>query len=424
MSVMTLLGLLIPALAAPTEHSRMFEDMGKRRPEWHVKGAPDTGKKLCGFDMPPSDKVHTAEVYHAVPSVGTYNHAVMLDWYDSFFLLTWKNSPRDEDEAGQRILYSTSVDGSTWSATDGRNIMFPNISTSATPAALFAGPAAILNGRRYASASPHQFCLFPDPYKDVLLLRRIDPPSANGSVQLGPVFWAAASVPSGFEEASTLNGIVPLSAMDKQTQDDVAILSDWSRLPCATETEGTLKCEACVGGCDSNRHEMAGLGMGGGAEYTHYQIPGGSEEMMLHRTKEHELMFGHRDNATMPWRGPYHSNLPDADSNLNAGRLPGGQIYLVSNACTRGRDPLVVSTSKDGWRFEHAIGVMSCEGLGQCGARIGGKSKSHGVSYPQATTVLGPGTLAGLYVAASNNKEDIWVAKLDFDALPDIVQVL
>lgn len=60
---------------------------------------------------------------------------------------------------------------------------------------------------------------------------------------------------------------------------------------------------------------------------------------------------------------------------------------------------------------------MSCELLGQCGPRVPGHAKDAGPSYPQAVTVLSPPEVAGLFVVATNNKEDVVVAKVPFSAL-------
>ena len=103
------------------------------------------------------------------------------------------------------------------------------------------------------------------------------------------------------------------------------------------------------------------------------------------------------------------------NSNLNAGTLPDGRVYLVSNPCPNltevgaRRDPLVVATSADGLRFDRAVAVMSCAVLGGCEARYSGSSKNPGPSYPQAVAVTAPPELAALYVVATNNKEDVIV---------------
>jgi hypothetical protein len=65
-----------------------------------------------------------------------------------------------------------------------------------------------------------------------------------------------------------------------------------------------------------------------------------------------------------------------------------------------------------------SVGVMSCEGFKQCGARYEGHAKDLGVSYPQGVTVTEPPEVAGFYIAASNKKEDIWVAKIPFSKIP------
>jgi hypothetical protein len=60
--------------------------------------------------------------------------------------VAWKNAPRREDTAGQRVLFAQSSDGVAY--TDAK-VLFPNMSTAAHPAAQFAGPFATLNGRLY-----------------------------------------------------------------------------------------------------------------------------------------------------------------------------------------------------------------------------------------------------------------------------------
>ena len=77
-----------------------------------------------------------------------YNHAAMIAYFNHTFVLSWKNAPLEEDTAGQRVLYSTSADGKAWSKAA---VLFPNMSTAANPAADFAGPFAVINGRLYAS---------------------------------------------------------------------------------------------------------------------------------------------------------------------------------------------------------------------------------------------------------------------------------
>jgi hypothetical protein len=244
-----------------------------------------------------------------------------------------------------------------------------------------------------------------------------------GLRSFGPVFWSSPTIPGisakfpgGFEEATKREGIKTSSEMSQQVQSDIALLKNWKQLPCLQK--GTLKCEACRNGCDSNQNSSLGSTIGGGAEYTHYTVANTTEEVILHRTKDHKMGFVHRADTSSKWSSQAPSTIPDADSNLNAGPLPDGRVYLLSNACTKGRDPLVLSFTSDGWSWDEAYNVMSCEALGRCGPRYKGKSKHKGVAYPQGLTVTTPGSAMGFYAVATNSKEDVWVAKIPLDKMP------
>lgn len=152
----------------------------------------DPNKTMGGAAMIPGSQY--VRLYEADPVVGTYSHGAMIDYHDGMFAASWKCSPSDEDQAGQRVLYAQSIDGLDWTAPAE---LFPNVSTSSNPAHLFAEPFLHLNGRTYAAASPTQFCLYPDQYQNVLLLRRVFTEDVGVFGQLGPIFWASITVPAG-----------------------------------------------------------------------------------------------------------------------------------------------------------------------------------------------------------------------------------
>jgi len=128
--------------------------------------------------LAPLPKTTATMVFKGIPEnvtgqglTGTYQHGAMISYTNQTYLLTWKNSPVDEDEPGQRILYSTSpsataaggggVDGGGgWSAA---RIMFPNITTPNCTAILWGDPHITLNGHLYAAASVMQICLYVTP---------------------------------------------------------------------------------------------------------------------------------------------------------------------------------------------------------------------------------------------------------------------
>lgn len=51
-----------------------------------------------------------------------------------------------------------------------------------------------------------------------------------------------------------------------------------------------------------------------------------------------------------------------------------------------------------------------------CQPRYAGGGKNPGPSYPQGLAVVAPAPEAvrGFYVVATNNKEDVWITKIDF----------
>ena len=111
--------------------------------------------------------------------------------------------------------------------------------------------------------------------------------------------------------------------------------------------------------------------------------------------------------------------------------LPNGGVYLASNPLyyngdvsdsPKMRDPLTVATSIDGTMFDKVGVVMSCTSLGgnsTCFPRMNGKAKNRGPSYPQGLTVVPPAPAQhqGLWIVATNNKEDVWLAKIPFKNL-------
>jgi len=350
----------------------------------------------------------------------------MLDEHRGTLFAWWKNSPVDEDQPGQRILYSQSNDGISWLSAEE---LFPNMSSAAHHAALFAEPMLHLNGSAYVAASPIQFNVYPISDKapglgrETLLLRQVMP----GLRQFGPTFWATPSIPPGFADASAAHGVRTLDQMPETVQSDMALLSNAAVRPCPDpKTTGNWKCEACTDGCwaPSNASDDSN-------EFTHYEVPGGRGDVILYRRRAAQLSkLSLAASVREPggrWTPPVPINISDDNSNLNAGRLPDGRVYLLSNAMPFAvRDPLFLSTSVDGQAFgATARALTSCQlavyqGPHQpsgCVFRHKGGSKQGGVQYPQGLALTVPG-LEGFWAIYSLNKEDVWVARAPFGSIP------
>jgi hypothetical protein len=100
----------------------------------------------------------------------------------------------------------------------------------------------------------------------------------------------------------------------------------------------------------------------------------------------------------------------------------------VGTETLRLRDPLTVTISADGKRFSRVLAVMSCTNLSSasinstCTQRLQGSGKNPGPSYPQgialsAADVRGSRLSSGLFVVATNNKEDVWLAHVALEDL-------
>lgn len=345
-------------------------------------------------------------------------------------------------------------------------MLFPNMTTTSLQATMEPGPFIHVNGRLYAGASPgihntshdssaqgSQFCLWPDPlnprncgpaskvavqYNSTLLMRQILPVTAEdleaGISPLGPLFWASKTGPALFAEASKALNIITAAQMDTQTQLDLATLAKTQHggsTTCNETRDATLKCEACPGGCQI--YSSINYSIGIANERTHWMLPNGTGDVIAYRSQDHFLwasvrkpdVSGRYNQEDWPTISP--TNIPNDKSNLNAGPLPSGATYLVHNPVTPsdgkswGRDPVTIAIAEHGMIFSKVGVGLTCHNLSStsgCLPRYEGHAKNPGPSYPQALTVVEPAppNLRGLYLIASNNKEDVWVAKFPFAA--------
>ena len=394
-------------------------------PSWTAARC-DAARPLGGFARLPG-AAHT-KIYNGSLEHGAYSHAPTIGYDGARLFAAWKNDLEDEDSPGERIVYSQSADGVEWSRAAGAPpaVLFPNMSTAATPAALFVGPPLYVGGRMYAAASPRQYCLYPAPdfSAPILLLRRVLPDAAGA---LGPVFWSTPAIPRGFELASALNNVTTVASMDPQVRADVALLVNASAydkdfMPCAAPAE-TAKCEACAGGCQPWEQAPSEIIF----ERTHYTVgPAdarvGFPQVLLWRTRSptnNSLWASVQQSAADAWSAVVPTDIPNQPANINAGALPSGRRYLALNPCPS-RDPLVLATSPEGLAWDTELAVATCTDLAParaaCSRRNPGRNTGTGLAYPQVLVLDGaaqPPALRGTWLIWSNNKEDIWVTRAD-----------
>ena len=160
----------------------------------------------------------------------------------------------------------------------------------------------------------------------------------SGLHALGEIFWAAEHAPAEWAVASAALGFRALGEMDPQTRADVAALGPQAGAkPCANGTaSGVFKCEACAGGCqlwDDVPHELYDAI---GNERAHFERPGG--DTLLYRSGEVGFVYASTrgaDRSQGAWGAPVLTNIPNDESNINAGTLPDGRIWFLNNPVFR-----------------------------------------------------------------------------------------
>ena len=109
------------------------------------------------------------------------------------------------------------------------------------------------------------------------------------------------------------------------------------------------------------------------------------------------------------WPAPVRTNHPDATSKNFTGRLSNGWYYLINNPNPKGRDPLAISFSSDGWVFERPRVLRK----NAPPRRFAGRAKPSGsFQYPHAIEHGG-----SLWVIYSTNKEDIEISEFSISDL-------
>ena len=408
--------------------------------------------QTMAYGMPVVQNTGVVKIFNGSSEMGVYAHQAMISVSGGFFLATWINAAHNESQPGQRVLWSYAREEEPLTSWATPAVAFPNMSltpcdnaseldsfTTPACATLNSEPTVVLNGRVYLAASTRQICLYPldkiDENGKYLLLRQVT--LSSSSPKLGEVFWAANPGPA-FSATNARLGIRSLSEMDASIQGDVAELLGGAR-PCEANS---TKCEFCEGGCQDMRSAEAAdapckLQLSPSwRERTHWSVPHKqNEDVIVYRSPGSALCYSVRSGVGGDWSVPRTSKLADIHSNTNAGTLPDGRVYLLHNPVLGDpppgteRDPLVLSLSSDGYRFDQAFVALSCRLPPVAPTKVSCKNAvacPHLGCHPRnrvGGAAPGPQSPQGLvhkgqlFVILSNNKEDIWVERIPLSAL-------
>lgn len=364
-----------------------------------------------GAGFPLLQRAQHATVYAATRELGAYSHHSQVIRHDGRFHAMWSNHPHGEDGPGQRVLYAASDDAGSWSTV--RELFPPPGSvkpSEETGLALTAFRWIEQGGRLYAVAGCHANTGFTDfnrtmvgPVRDEAHPAR----ARHGYASVGREARSGGAVGPVF---ALWDNVAPDLAFDVVGADDPAVAEVARQLAAAYESvgrfpswdfEGRLGYPRAVEG-----HRLC--------EPTVYRARDGKCVMLLRDcVYSHRMYVSISDDGGRTWPPAEPTDIPDSPSLTTNVALDDGTILLVGNQMAprfdnwdevkhHKRDPLTVSVSADGYRFEKTFAL-------RCGVqqfRVPQvRGRGGGAQYPSA--IVSDDTL---YVLYSMGKEDIAIS--------------
>jgi hypothetical protein len=102
---------------------------------------PDLNPLMPLGGVPLAANVTLVNVLRATLATGTFNSDPMIDFHDNQLMVSWPMSNGRNGSIGTSILYSQSMDGVNWTATDGSNVLFPALGLFNMSEQLLAAPS-------------------------------------------------------------------------------------------------------------------------------------------------------------------------------------------------------------------------------------------------------------------------------------------
>ncbi len=364
---------------------------------WNA-GTPDLSKRGAGF--PEIGGIVHSPVFKADEARGGYNHHAHLVYFKGMFYACWSNQRYGEDGPGQRVMYATSKDGRQWSLP---KTLFmapvPEAPWGHKGVHLAAGRWTEWNGKLIASAwlggvdawrniddtsrkdkqdKIHEFAVFKF-YGDIF--REIKSDGVTG-----PVFGFMEEKPKDMlfkitDGKKTMPGFTPF------------VRKDYGK----DQVDRQL-CEA----------------------FTYKAKDGKTVALFRDGKHSHRLYVGFSSDGEK-WSVPRPTDIPDSPSATYAINLPDGTVLMVGNQMADqfdnpdkrhyGRDPLMISVSKDGYIFDRAYAARIGQQKYTIPRRVV-RGRGGGAQYPEMIRVDDM-----IYVIYSMGKEDIWVSSFPLKSI-------
>jgi hypothetical protein len=329
--------------------------------------APD-GREICPYASDalvaalqtptlPRLEPRIAILHDPAPDAYRYSHHPQIIHCFGQFLAMWSSGVEREDRPGQRILWSRSADGASWSR--------PEILRECPepPWRLTAAGWAVEGGRVYAYVNRNRHPELPELKPGLIWYPPlyVDVMEASSDLRWSP--------------PRTIDSDLVANESPRRTAAGTWLLAGYT----ARLESGVLR--SCAGPAEEYVFHPAPRILIPAAELkqprrTPPQRPLG--EPTWYQRQDKSLVCFFRDDAAsmrlyasvslddgVTWSTPRPTNIPDAKSKTAARVLSNGLTIVVSNACVaRKRNVLAVLVSRDGTRF-HRGAVLCDQGQGR-----------------------------------------------------------
>lgn len=352
-----------------------------------------------GYDRATAPRLAVERSWVFRPAAGeAFNHHPFIVHHGGRYLAMWSNGRQDEDEAGQRVLCSVSRDGRTW---DTPRVLAGPSPGRRHPLVLTACGFHAAGDRLVAYVGHDEYAALEDGRRPFDGRGRHDRgiralSSADGAT------WCDAGrlgIPGIFNHAPqrlASGRLLAAGFIAFPWSDDPSGLSGW-RMSGFADLAGHQDGPVSPSGYAIKER----LGIASGlCEGAWLQADDGEIRMFLRSNTERLWACASRDDGAS-WSIPSPTGFTDNVSKFHLGRLPDGRHYYVGCPDPEPRwrrNPLVLSLSRDGLRFDrHAI--IADEPGEQ---RFAGMHKVGDYGYPHSQVHDG-----ALHVVVSRCKESI-----------------
>ena len=395
----TLLSLTIAACAAAT-----FAEDTKKPPVRHMWDCGTPKPTVRGAGFPILENVEHHQLYRATRETGGYSHHSRLFYHGNRFYAMWSNHRHGEDGPGQRVLWSSSENSTTWQPwAELFPSPIPMLPSEEPGFVLTAGGWKVVGNRLFALASATSVVGFENSARTSFRPASDREHRFRKRERRGR--FAREVLPDG-----SLGNIFCVNQPPPELPDltfQAALSNDPQYARFATAIRNQFPRRRLPEGVDTNRL----------CEPTFYQAADGRHLVLLRDDCYSHRMYVSVSEDGLNWPTAYPTDIPDSPSLTTNVVLHNGTVLLIGNQMAPKfdnpgkpdhyrRDPLMVSVSPNGYLFTRAY-ALRC---GQQKWRVPQsevRGRGGGGQYPSA--LVKDGYLVVLY---SMGKEDVWISRV------------